>query len=85
MREGEAVTGEELARLAKQSREQAGKTRQQAADELGVSWPSIFQAEEEPHRSLVELRRRMLERYAGFTVEGPVYRLKRLRRPPKGH
>src|SRR5262249_18352696 len=73
------IEGSELASLAKQAREAAGKTRQQAATDMGVSWASIFQAEEEPQRSLVELRVRMIERYAGLRVEGPLFRLTRTR------
>jgi DNA-binding XRE family transcriptional regulator len=80
MRHSQTVAAKALAALAKQAREKAGKTRQQAADDMGVSWASIFQAEEEPHRSLFELRRRMLERYARITAEGPLYRLRRIRR-----
>ena len=77
MRDNQTVTAETLAALAKQAREKAGKTRQQAADDMGVAWASIFQAEEEPERSLFALRCRMLERYAGFTAEGPLYRLRK--------
>ena len=76
MKSGQKVSAAGLAVLAKQARERAGKTRQQAADEFGVAWQSVFQAEEEPARSLYRLRRRMIERYAGFTVEGPFYELK---------
>jgi hypothetical protein len=83
MRANQIVNAEQLAALAKQAREKAGRTRQQSADDMDVAWASIFQAEEEPHRSLVELRRRMLERYAGLTVEGPVYRLRKLGAGPR--
>jgi DNA-binding XRE family transcriptional regulator len=79
VKHNQIVTADQLAGLAKQAREQAGRTRQEAANDFGVSWASVFQAEEEPQRSLMELRRRMLERYAGYALEGPLYRL--LRRP----
>ena len=72
------MAASDLALLAKRARELAGKTRQQAAEEMGVSWASIFQAEEEPKRSLLELRTRIIERYAGYKVEGPVFRLRKV-------
>ena len=63
----------ELAALAKSFREKAGKSKAEAARDLGTSEPSIFNAEEKPHLSLTKLRTRMIERYSDFKVAGPVY------------
>jgi DNA-binding XRE family transcriptional regulator len=71
----EPITEAALAHLAKKFREQAGKTRAQAAREMKVSQTSIFQAEEMPEQALVKLRTRMIEAYSPFKVEGPVYYL----------
>lgn len=59
--------------LAKDFRRKAGKTRAQAAREMGVSQTSIFNAEESPEQALIKLRMRMIEAYSKFTVRGPVY------------
>ena len=67
----------ELASLAQNFRENAGKTRTQAARELGVAQPTLFQAEEEPKRSLNKLRKQIIERYSEFEVVGPVFLLRR--------
>jgi hypothetical protein len=78
------VSAAELASLAKNARQATRKTRQQAAEDMGVSWTSIFQAEEEPKRSLLGLRRRMIKRYAGLNVEGPFFLLSEDLRTPAG-
>jgi hypothetical protein len=69
----EPVSERELAVLAKKCREASGKTRAQAARELKVSNPSVFQAEESPEKSLFKLRKRLIEKYSSFRVRGPVY------------
>ena len=65
----------DLAVHAKLFRRQAGKTRAQAAREMGVAQTSIFNAEETPGDSLIKLRMRMIEAYSKFKVRGPVYLL----------
>lgn len=67
------VTEAEMASLAKQFREAAGKTRAQAARELNVSHVSVHQAEELPEKGLVNLRKRMIEIYSSHKVVGPVF------------
>lgn len=67
----------ELAALAKKCRIAAGTSKAAAARELGVSEPSVFNAEETPAQSLTALRIRMIERYSRYRVEGPVFALKR--------
>ena len=70
-------TETKLAALASRFREEAGKTRAQAAREMKVSQTSIFRAEESPEHGLTKLRTRMIETYSTFNVVGPVFFLKR--------
>jgi hypothetical protein len=67
----------ELARLAKEAREAAGKRKVDVARELEVAAPAIFNAEEKPEMSLTKIRIRMIERYSKYKVVGPVYYLER--------
>jgi hypothetical protein len=67
----------ELADLAKTFRSKAGKTKEEAAKELGVGRPSVQLAEGTPGQSLTRLRIRMIERYSPFRVSGPVYILEK--------
>lgn len=69
------VEERKLAGLAARFREAAGRTRAQAAREMGVSQTSIFHAEESPGESLARLRVRMIEAYSNYRVSGPVYLL----------
>jgi DNA-binding XRE family transcriptional regulator len=70
------VSEKDLARLAKKYRKAAGKTRAQAARDMGVAQTSIFNAEETPDMSLLKLRIRMIERYSSLRVTGPLFLLK---------
>jgi DNA-binding XRE family transcriptional regulator len=67
-----------LAPIARRFRKQAGKTRAQAAREMGVAQTSIFNAEESPGQSLLKLRMRMIQAYSSFKVIGPFYHLKKV-------
>jgi DNA-binding XRE family transcriptional regulator len=69
----QSVLESDLSRFAKRYRKQAGKSRAQAARDMGVSQTSIFQAEEMPEQALHKLRMRMIEAYSPFSVTGPVY------------
>ncbi len=71
------ATEAELAGLAKEFRLKAGKTKIEAASELGVGRPSVQHAEESPQQSLTTLRIRLIEKYSPYKVVGPVYLLKR--------
>lgn len=62
-----------LAALAKKARQSAHKTKSDAARELKVTRAAIHFAEEEPIRSMSLLRRRIIEKYSEYRVEGPVY------------
>jgi DNA-binding XRE family transcriptional regulator len=77
MSERQFLSEADLAKLAKRFRKQAKRTRPQAARELGVSHTSVFNAEETPSQSLAKVRMRMIEKYSGFKVAGPVYLLRR--------
>ncbi len=65
----------ELAALAKKYREGVGKTRAQAARDMGIRQTSIFHAEESPEQSFTKLRRRMIEAYSNLKVSGPSFRI----------
>ena len=69
------VSEAELAALAKRYRLASGKSRTQAARELGVSRPSVIHAEDHPDQSLFKLRKRMIETYSSNRLIGPLYRL----------
>jgi DNA-binding XRE family transcriptional regulator len=77
MSSNERFKENDLAAMAKRFRKQAGKSRAQAAREMGVAQTSIFNAEESPDMSLTKLRVRLIEAYSSFTVVGPVFFLKR--------
>lgn len=77
MRKNSAVAESDLASLAAKFRNEAGKTRAQAAREMNVSQTSIFNAEEKPDQSLTKLRIRMIEAYSLFEVSGAFYFLER--------
>ena len=66
-----------LASLARRFREQAGKSRAQAARDMNVSQTSVFHAEESPEQGMTKLRVRMIQAYSPFKVIGPVFSLKR--------
>ena len=67
----------ELAACAKQYRLASGKTKVEAADELGVSRPTLHLAEEDTEQSLTRVRRRMIEKYSPYEVVGPLFLLRR--------
>jgi hypothetical protein len=67
----------DLAALAKKARQATGKRKIDAARELGVAPPAVFNAEEKPEMSLHKLRIRMIETYSPYKVVGPVYYLER--------
>ncbi len=67
----------ELAALAKECRQKAGKSKADVARELEISEPSIFNAEEKPELSLTKLRVRIIEMYSSYKVSGPVFVLER--------
>ena len=73
MQKSKYVEEKELAALAKKYRMEAGKTRAQAAREMGVKHPSIFHAEESPKMGYHSLRRKMIEAYSCLVISGPFY------------
>jgi hypothetical protein len=77
MAQARPVKERSLAHLAKQFRLAAGKSKAEAARELGVAAPTLFAAEERPEMSLTKLRIRMVEAYSPFKVVGPVFLLRK--------
>lgn len=77
MRVKTTVGEKQLAALAKQFREACGESKAEVARKLGVSAPSVFNAEERPELSLTALRIRMIEACSPYKVVGPVFHLKR--------
>ena len=75
MKKSRYVAEHELVALAKKYREAAGKTRAQAARDMGIKQTSIFHAEETPEQSLTKLRRRMIEAYSKTKISGPFFRV----------
>ena len=65
----------DLAGLAREVRLQAGKSQKEVAYELGVSSTSITHAEKSPERSLLDLRKRIIEKYSNYKLVGPEFRL----------
>jgi DNA-binding XRE family transcriptional regulator len=75
MKSGRFVEETELAALAKRFRQAAGKTKADAAREMGVKEPSLYCAEEKPEKSFTKLRCRMIETYSKLKVSGPFFRI----------
>jgi len=71
------VTEKELAALAKKYRIATGKNRAAAARDLGVVRQSLIHAEDFPQKSMLKLRKRMIEKYSTYQVVGPVYCLEK--------
>ncbi len=67
----------ELAALAKKFRSKAGISKEEAAKELKVGRPSVQLAESTPGQSLTKLRIRIIEKYSGYRIVGPVYLLEK--------
>ena len=70
-----AYAESELAELARIARKAAGKTQKEVAYDMGVSQTSISHAENSPEKSLVALRKRLIEMYSDYKLVGPEYRL----------
>jgi DNA-binding XRE family transcriptional regulator len=70
-----AYSEPELVELTQKVRKAAGKTQKEVAYDLGVSQASISQAEASPERSLLELRKRIIEKYSDYKLVGPEFRL----------
>jgi DNA-binding XRE family transcriptional regulator len=67
----------ELAAVAKRCRLKSGKKKSEAAEDLGVTRPTMQLAEENPEQSLTRLRIRIIEKYSSYKVVGPVYLLQK--------
>ena len=71
------VTPKRLGEMAREARERAGLSQRDAAQQLGRTQPEISFAENaNPGRpGTLELAEEMVERFAGYKVEGPFYRV----------
>lgn len=67
----------ELAALAKKFRKQTGKNQTAAAKDFKVHRATISNAEEKPGQSLTNLRIRMIEKYSGCKINGPIFQLEK--------
>ena len=67
----------ELAALAKKFRVKSGKRKAALGRELGVTRPTMQDAEERPEQSLTKLRCRIIAASSPFRVVGPFYRLEK--------
>jgi DNA-binding XRE family transcriptional regulator len=70
-------TEAELAKLAKQFREAAGVSKAEAGRMLGVRRGTVHQAEDYPETSLTKFRIKMIEKFGGMKVDGPLFRLRK--------
>ena len=70
-------TESELAKLAKEFRQKSGRTKIEAAKELGVGRTSVQHAEESLGQSLTGLRIRIIEKYSPYKVSGPLFALEK--------
>ena len=70
-------SAEDLTELADLAVKASGLLNKDVAAEMGVSSPSITNATTKPERNLTDLRIRIIERWGGYNVEGPAYRLRR--------
>lgn len=66
-----------LTAFAKRCRLKSGKKKSEAADDLGVTRPTMQLAEENREQSLTKLRIRIIEKYSPYKVVGPVYLLQK--------
>ncbi|HXT39009.1 MAG TPA: hypothetical protein VN887_03205 [Candidatus Angelobacter sp.] len=69
------VTERDLAALAQKLRLATGKSRAQAARELGVARQAVIYAEDHPKKSFTKLRRRMIESFSKSKVNGPYFQI----------
>ena len=77
LRAGAVVSEPELAALARAAVERSGRAPSAIAKELGKSPGAISDALNRPERSLTALRLLILQHVAGYTADGPLFRLRR--------
>ena len=74
---GDVLNEAELAAFAKQLRIESGESKAGVARVMQCQAPSIFHSEESPDLPYSKMRRRLIEHFSEFEVEGPVYRLQK--------
>lgn len=72
---GQLVSPYELPELLAAVREQRGLSAEQLASDAGVTPETVEEAESQPYRCRLRLRKRLLEQLTGYTLDGPFYRL----------
>lgn len=72
MPEKKLITREQLMELTKKARKEADLDQREVAAELEVSQGAVSQAETNAKGSLDELRKKIVRRYLGIEVEGPM-------------
>jgi hypothetical protein len=77
LRSGALVTPDELTALAKQAVERSGRTLTSIAGELEKSVGYVHDALNRPDRNLTAFRLEILRLVAGYTADGPLFRLRR--------
>ncbi len=83
-RAGSLVTEAELAALADDALDRAGVSRSEAARQIGARRAAVtmaLDAEKYPDRGH-SIRRALLEAFAGYAVDGPLYRLRKVDSSP---
>ncbi len=78
LKEGQLIRAGRLADAARTARQAAEISSEEAAEQLNVPDTAIKYAEAVPSKSMFRLRKRMLEVFSGYTLEGPFYRIRRL-------
>ena len=74
VRKGPIIRSSDLASAVQLARQNRGVKRFQAARELGVSPRELEKAESSVHAAF-RLRKRMMEKFVGVTLDGPYYRI----------
>lgn len=77
MAEKQTYSEADLARLTKELREKAGKSKAEVARALKVTPSSIQFAEEYPEQSMTKLRIRIIEACSPYKVVGPTFWLEK--------
>lgn len=76
IRDGAFVRIWEIAQVVGVARRQQGLSKAEAAHALDIACEQVERAESRYHHML-RLRKRMLEEFAGYTIDGPYYQLRR--------
>lgn len=76
--EGDLVLLYELADAIQQARERSGLSPEELARTLDLPVRAVQEAENQPYRGRLKVRKRILEQLTGQTLDGPYFRVVRL-------